>query len=309
VTDVSTNGSTEFWEGDAKTFTATVSAGTPPANESFVWEMRGLGLITSTGAKKYHGWQPFPGAGSGPTADFTFNEPWIGQVRVKLISADTVTSKTIDVRAKAAYPVNFGLSPTSPPVMINLPGDHRLKVTYTYASSTGRPADLDGVEVGEFVWFTDNGYRKGKKGDTQEFIFPRLPFERTNGDGYYMFVHALDSTTGQIPDLLDYHGGGSIVGKSQKSVVANQQYLYKINDGWRYTHVSESNESQIYASDERGEHIIRDNIKILYNVNRVGAPDPIGVPAPWQYIVKKSYPGVLEAEGMAEITEYPFVIF
>ncbi len=133
-------------------------------------------------------------------------------------------------------------------------------------------------------------------------------FDRDNQDGYYLWIDALNST-GQIAGLTDWHGGGSIVGRSEKTVSANQQYLYRINDGHLYTHVSESSESQAYVSDERGDKLIRDNMRITYNVDRAGSVIGTIGNETWKYHVWKTYGNVIEASGTVTITGNPFVIY
>ncbi|MCI0361227.1 MAG: hypothetical protein L0211_22325, partial [Planctomycetaceae bacterium] len=176
LTAVASDKGNEFWEGEEVTFTRTFSSPTPMSGESIVYYRRPLKYISAPAGQAevfhYGPWEWIL-----PTSEF--DEPFIGQVRVTLTSGDTVSSKAINVRAKAAYPIGLTV------VSSGRVGDH-LQVDYTVASSSGRPEDLDGVKIGEFIWFTEFGYRWGTtlKGSYQ-FKSPPFAEDYTQGDGMY----------------------------------------------------------------------------------------------------------------------------
>jgi hypothetical protein len=234
LTGLSSNKGGEFWEGDAVTFSTTLSAGDPPGNESFVWEWRPLRLITRSGQKVYGNplwqWDPLPSAGTGSSASYTFAEPFIGQVRVTLTSAHTVTHKIIEVRAKAAFPVNFRVTAS------DLVGANIMQVNYAWDSSSGpgRLADLDGVELGEFLWYTPKGKANGEAGKTPlPYEYPDPPFSNSHEDGYFATIGGagFDITDGEVGDQ---HGDIYLTREATKSINSDQYYWYQITDGFNY---------------------------------------------------------------------------
>jgi hypothetical protein len=275
ISTLSSDNGDNFWEGDNVTFTATPSAGNPLPGESYVWEWRRRGAIFP-GGTVHHPWLALPGAGGGATANFTFSGPFIGQIRATLTSGYTVSSKVIDVRAKAAYPTTFA------PTGWTQVGKH-LVVSYAWASSSGRMADLDGVAIGEFVWVTDDGLSRWKtEKPMARFKMPGPPFDCDHPDGYLRTLPA-DAAIGGV--FNDVHGNIVVGGLSQKSQTAHQRYWYRIDDGFDYWEDSGIGvHSWTKAGDPVGKQVIRSD-EINYSVQR---------PAPnvWTFTIDKSTSGV-----------------
>jgi hypothetical protein len=188
---------------------------------------------------KYGPWTSLPtGIGvAGEAVSSTFNEPFIGQVRVTVESDGTISEQTTGVRAKAAYPVNMTATAAA------RQGDH-LRVTYAWGSSSNRLADLDGVTMGEFVWQTHKGYYLGST-LTLWAKWPNPPF----GTGYWsphwqpdgVYIDIPDATTGGLDNLtVDDHGQGTpIYVGAAAEVKVFQYYWYQIGDAFRYREIQQ----------------------------------------------------------------------
>ncbi len=225
VVNLTSDKGAKFWEGDTVTFTAALSGATPGTNEIFVWERRSLSLITRTGQSIYSNWESLPGAQNSPTAQFTFSDPFIGQVRVTLTSSGKVSHKAVDVRAQAAYPTNFHWVRNE----INNT-THRMNSVYEWESITGRWWDLDGVSVGEFVYATQDGYNRVHNGlPAKKWLLPKPPFNTYIDDGEYNLV------PGTNLQSVDTQGGVIITQPLAKAAPPIKQILlYQIHDGFHY---------------------------------------------------------------------------
>jgi len=289
VIGVTSDKGDEFWEGDEVTFTASLDSPTPTPPESFVWQWRRLRLITRAGEKLYGDWQNLPGAGGGETATHTFSEPFIGQVRVILTSSGTVSSRAIDIRAKAAFPVDFAVTSSGQV------GTH-LEVHYAWASSSGRMADLDGVTMSEFVWITQKGYNRGQSGKpVQQFLLPAPPFQTLLDDGKFVTLGEQIVIEGEF---IDKHGGIKVYKGAEKTQQVKQYYAYALSDGYNYHAETEFGpQSWKILGDPRGEQRIIDNLSVHYAVLH-GA-----TPGTWKLVIDKPGHGTIEMP----ITSFPFL--
>jgi hypothetical protein len=286
VTALGSDKGEEFWEGDMVTFTASLSSPTPGANESFTWEIRHARLITRSGETIYSDWGPMPVAGAGQSATHTFSEPIIGQVRVKLTSSGTTSAKTINIRAKAAYPVNFRFTHAAPI-------GNQLFSYYSWSSSSGRMFDLDGVDMGEFTWATNRGHDRGIRGlPTEQISLPKPPFNTVMQDGEFLEISELAVLDGRCQDE---QGNVIVISGVEKSFVAKQFYWYKINDGFNY--FAETN------FDQENWRIVGDPVGIqkIHSATITFSVLPHGAGG-WKLRIDKGTEGVLEIP----ITNFPF---
>jgi hypothetical protein len=226
------------WEGDTVTFTPSFSEPNPDGNETFEWQLQPLIEIRKVGEFKtestYGPWETIAGE-TGATLTKTFSDPFIGRIGVKLTSGSRVSGASVEFRAKAAFPVNLRVGDQEPGVV------NYLHLNYLYESSSGRIADLDGVEIGEFVWYTRLGWFYGQLGFPIDYSFPSPPFSQDS--------IVLDGHSGLLPGgiqplsdgvraiFTDKHGQVlKIIAPTPKvKVTANQYYWYTINDGFRYS--------------------------------------------------------------------------
>jgi hypothetical protein len=239
VTGLSSDKGKEFWEGDTVTFTASLSSQTPESGETFEWEKRPLIKILN-GVPTYGAWDSMDTGFGVPdeSVDSIFLDPFIGQVRVTLSSGDSTSSQIIDVRAKAAYPVKMVATGFA------RVGDH-LEITYAWSSSSGRLADLDGVRMGEFLWFTEFGYNWGTT-LVLNYYYPNPPFgwsawsSFSEGNGLYIERIEDATTGGLLGDMIDSHGAGvPIYTGAAASVTVKQRYWYQLEDAYQYPVITE----------------------------------------------------------------------
>jgi len=289
LTGLTSNKGGQFWEGDEVTFTAEMSSPTPAPNETFAWERRTIFYREDLENKNiYWGWEPF-GTSTSATLTHTFSEPWIGQVRVKLTSAPTFPSKpskVVDVRAKAAYPTGIQVLPESGQV-----GQH-LWMAYEYSSSSGRPADLDGVQMGEFVWYTDYYKWWGEKAGRQGTYPYPPPFTNGDSNGYYLPVPV--GTTAPLR-FTDHHGEALEIGKAgTASVTAHQYYWYRLTDGFRYLSRNTHTHNNVYLGDPKGYVKLREST-ITHSIQQNGT-----------YKIEKMTGGAQDGQMQIVITSWPF---
>jgi Calx-beta domain/RTX calcium-binding nonapeptide repeat (4 copies) len=286
VTSVSSSKGSNFWEGDTVTFTATVAGpATPAPGETFTWEKHSC-VEMRAGVRSYGNWSSLnTGLGTpGATVQSTFDDPFIGQIRVTLNSAGKTSSAIIDVRAHAAYPINWHA--IAPGVRV---GDH-LQVKYTWESSSGRPADLDGIVGGEFVWYTARGKERweDESKPMRDYWYPGPPFgtgwgnagKYVQGDGEYILLQ--DWTDPKNNPGVDNHGQGvTVFFALDGAATAHQYYWYRITDGAHFQLV-ELNEM---GGDPTGKRLLGQR-SITYSVFQQG-----GV---WQYRIDKGADGTVQ---------------
>jgi hypothetical protein len=209
---------------------------------------------------------------------YTFGDPFIGQFRVTLTSKGVVSSRTVDVRAMAAFPVNF----VPVPAMSGRVGNH-LEVVYKWASSSTRLADLDGVSMGEFVWATEKGYKRVHDNGLppNKYWFKKPPFDSFMRDGFYMMIPSADVIAGAGRDR---HARVEVIRGVAKSETQKQFFLYKIDDGFNYN--KETDLSPIVMGDPYGEIRLRDTT-IVWSVLPTGTGG-------WKLRIDKGSDGAIE---------------
>lgn len=184
------------------------------------------------------------------------------------------------MEARAAYPVNFAVAASR-----NVSGV--LEVDYTWQSSSGRMADLDGIVMGEFVWYTMFGYYMAPS--VFPYKYPNPPFDVQQGNGIYK---------NQIPNptlgtVTDFHGDGfRIVAKSEGFQIVKQYYHYTITDG--FTYPVHYNPSDMWDGDARGEVKFRQSLIAYYvTENQNGT---------WEYVVYKVSGNNVDGSATTQLT-------
>ena len=246
---------TFYWETGAKKcrkrfltpfqapFQAPAVLSPPNASASlgtFKWEFREL-IAVEEPLQHYGGWVPVNrGTQTANTLVVREDVPIRGQYKVTVNSCGETSFKILSVFVNAAYPVNFRklAGPT--------PGLKHLQTFYTWDSSSGRFEDLDGVRIGEYVWFT-----QVKRFLVQPLYYPNpvpypypFPFIGSDQDGVYK-----PSQTGEpadqispvfgIPIIQDDNGEGLKVGFPGAGTVgpfeftAHQVFWYQVTDDTR----------------------------------------------------------------------------